>query len=115
MHEIKCPHCGKEFNIDEAGYAEILTQVRDEAFDKAIHERLELAEKEKQAAVELAEAKVASDLKEAAAEKDLEIERELSDLAFKQAEMDYNTQQKMLPMDEAAAKLAEAAEETAAV
>ncbi len=75
MHEIKCPHCGKEFNIDEAGYAEILTQVRDEAFDKAIHERLELAEKEKQAAVELAEAKVASDLKEAAAEKDLEIER----------------------------------------
>jgi hypothetical protein len=75
MHEIKCPHCGKAFNIDEAGYAEILTQVRDEAFDKAIHERLELAEKEKQTAVELAEAKIASDLKEAAAEKDLEIER----------------------------------------
>lgn len=38
--------------------------------------------------------------------KDLEIERELSDLAFKQAEVDYNTLQKMLPMDEAAAKLA---------
>ena len=75
MHEIKCPHCGKAFNIDEAGYAEILNQVRDEAFDKALHDRLELAEQEKKTAVQLAETKVASELKDAAAEKDLEIER----------------------------------------
>jgi hypothetical protein len=75
MHEIKCPHCDKAFNIDEAGYAEILNQVRDEAFDKAIHERLELAEQEKKTAVQLAETRVASQLKEAAAAKDLEIER----------------------------------------
>jgi len=75
MHEIKCPHCGKTFNIDEAGYADILNQVRDEAFDKALHERLELAEQEKRTAVELAETKVASKLKEVAATKDQEIER----------------------------------------
>ena len=75
MHEIKCPHCGKAFNIDEAGYAEILNQVRDEAFDKDLHDRLELAEREKKAAVQLAESKVASELKDAAAKKDLEIER----------------------------------------
>jgi hypothetical protein len=75
MHEINCPHCGKAFNIDEAGYAEILNQVRDEAFDKALHDRLELAEKEKETAVQLAEAKVAGELKEAAAAKDVEIER----------------------------------------
>lgn len=75
MHEIKCPHCGKTFNIDEAGYADILSQVRDEAFDRALHERLELADREKQAAVELAEAKVANELNGAAAKKDLEIER----------------------------------------
>ena len=74
MQEIKCPHCGKAFNIDEAGYAEILKQVRDEAFDKALHDRLELAEQEKKSAVELAETKVASELQEAAARKDLEIE-----------------------------------------
>ena len=75
MHEIKCPHCGKAFNIDEAGYADILGQVRNEAFDKELHDRLELAAKERQTAVELAEAKVASQLREAAAAKDLEIER----------------------------------------
>lgn len=33
MQEIKCPNCGKTFNIDEAGYANILTQVRDEALE----------------------------------------------------------------------------------
>ncbi len=75
MHEIKCPHCGKAFNIDEAGYADILNQVRDEAFDKALHERLELAEQEKKNAIELAETKVASQLKDVAAAKNLEIER----------------------------------------
>ncbi len=75
MHEIKCPHCGEVFNIDKAGYAEILNQVRDEAFTQALEERRELAEQEKKTAIQLAEAKVAGELKEAAAEKDTEIER----------------------------------------
>jgi len=47
MHEIKCPNCGKTFNLDEAGYADILNQVRNEAFDKALNERLVLAEQDK--------------------------------------------------------------------
>ena len=75
MHEIKCPHCGKTFNIDEAGYADILSQVRDEAFDKALHERLTLAEHDKETAVELAETKVASEMGKEAAKKDSEIAR----------------------------------------
>jgi len=75
MHEIKCPHCGKTFNIDEAGYADILKQVRDEAFDKALHERLVLAEQDKRTAIELAETKVASEMEKEAAKKDAEIER----------------------------------------
>lgn len=74
MHEIICPHCGKAFKIDEAGYAEILKQVRDADFEKQLHERLELAEKDKRTAVELAEAKVASELQKAAAAKDTEIQ-----------------------------------------
>lgn len=82
MHEIKCPHCGKEFNIDEAGYADILKQVRDEAFDKALHDRLELAEREKKSAVELAEAKLAQELTEVASKKDVEIERLKEELKF---------------------------------
>lgn len=75
MHEIKCPNCGKTFTLDEAGYADILGQVRDAAFDKALHERLELAERDKRTAIELAETKVASAMEKKAAEKDSEIAR----------------------------------------
>jgi hypothetical protein len=73
MHEIICPHCGKAFKIDEAGYANILKQVRDSEFEQQLHERLELAEQDKRNAVELAETKVAAELHKAAAAKDSEI------------------------------------------
>ena len=60
MNEIICPHCQKAFKVDEAGYADILKQVRDAEFEKQLHERLELAEKEKLSAVELAVAQAVS-------------------------------------------------------
>ena len=74
MHEIICPHCKKAFKIDEAGYADILKQVRDSEFDEQLHERLELAEQDKRNAVELAQTKAASELQKAAAAKDAEIQ-----------------------------------------
>ena len=73
MHEIKCPHCSKAFKIDEAGYSDILKQVRDSDFEKQLHERLELAEKDKNNAIELAEAKIASEMEKSAASKNEEI------------------------------------------
>jgi len=80
MHEIKCPHCNTMFTIDEAGYADILSQVRDDAFDKTIHERLALAELEKTQAVELAEARITNQLQDASSKKDAEIARLKSEL-----------------------------------
>lgn len=74
MHEIRCPHCGKTFTIDEAGYADIGKQVRDSEFERQLHERLDLADQDKQRALELAEAKAAGDLQRAAAAKDAEIQ-----------------------------------------
>ncbi len=74
MQDIKCPHCGKAFKIDETGYADILKQVRDSDFEKQLHDRLELAEREKQSAVELAQVKVANELQKSAASKDAEIQ-----------------------------------------
>ncbi|WP_445286788.1 DUF2130 domain-containing protein [Variovorax atrisoli] len=74
MHEIICPHCGKAFKIDEAGYADIVKQVRDGEFDQQLHERLELAEQDKQNAVELAQAKAASEMQKVAGVKDAEIQ-----------------------------------------
>lgn len=74
MHEIICPHCNKAFKIDEAGYADILKQVRDTAFEQQLHERLVLAEKDKQSAVELAKAQLTTELQKSAAAKDAEIQ-----------------------------------------
>ncbi|GGI27720.1 MULTISPECIES: DUF2130 domain-containing protein [Bradyrhizobium] len=74
MHEIICPHCDKAFKVDEAGYADILKQVRDADFAQQLHERLELAERDKQSAVELAKAQVSSDLQKTTAAKDAEIQ-----------------------------------------
>jgi hypothetical protein len=74
MQEIICPHCKKAFKIDDAGYADLLKQVRDTEFEKQLRERLELAEQDKRNAVELATTKVASGLEKVAAAKDAEIQ-----------------------------------------
>jgi len=74
MHEINCPHCKKAFKIDEAGYADILKQVRDSEFEQQLHERLELAEKEKINALELAKEQAGNEMQKAAATKDTEIQ-----------------------------------------
>ncbi len=75
MHEIICPHCSKAFKIDEAGYADILKQVRDTDFETQLHERLELAEQDKRNAVELAQARVAQELQKVSSAKDSEIQQ----------------------------------------
>lgn len=74
MHEITCPHCGKAFTIDEAGYADIAKQVRDSEFERQLHERLELAEQDKQKALELAQERAASELQRAASAQAAEIQ-----------------------------------------
>jgi hypothetical protein len=63
MSEIICPHCHKSFQLDEAGYSDILKQVRTQEFDKELHDRLELAERAKDDAVKLAEEKTKSELR----------------------------------------------------
>jgi len=73
MNEIICPSCKKAFKVDEAGFANILKQVRDHQFDEELNQRLILAEKEKKSAVELAEAKLKISVQEQLALKDNEI------------------------------------------
>jgi len=51
MKDITCPNCDNAFKIDEAGYADIVKQVRDSEFNKQLQERLELASKDKLLAV----------------------------------------------------------------
>ena len=74
MHDIICPNCNTAFKIDEAGYADILKQVRDSEFEQQLHERLELAEKDKRNAVELARSEVGSEMQRVTAAREAEIQ-----------------------------------------
>ena len=73
MNEIICPNCKKAFKVDEAGFADILKQVRDHQFEDELQTRLNLAEKEKEGAVKLAEANLKYSLQTEIADKDKEI------------------------------------------
>ena len=72
MNEIKCPHCGQTFTVDEAGYADIVKQVRDSEFEAQLHERLEIADAQKRSALELAAANARSEMQRVIAEKEVE-------------------------------------------
>ncbi len=91
MNEIICPNCKKAFKVDEAGFADILKQVRDHQFEEEILNRLALAQAEKESAVKLAEAHIKNVLQEQLAKKD----QELADLkAKKEIELSQKLSQK---------------------
>jgi len=73
MNEIICPHCEKAFKIDEAGYADILKQIRNKEFDKELHEKLAAAEQEKKSALSLVEAENETKRLKLLADKEIEI------------------------------------------
>lgn len=73
MNEIICPNCKKAFKVDEAGFADILKQVRDHQFEEELQNRLDLAEKDKVNAIALAEANLRNALQEQLAKKDSEL------------------------------------------
>ncbi|MGL2999421.1 DUF2130 domain-containing protein [Flavobacterium sp. RSSB_23] len=95
MNEIICPNCKKAFKVDEAGFVDILKQIRDHQFEEELHNRLQLAEREKESAVKLAETTIKSALQEQLAQKDaalakLKSEKEVEltqKLAQKEAEV----------------------------
>jgi len=74
MKDINCPHCHKAFKVDEAGYADILKQVRNSEFEEQLHKELKLAETDKLNALELAKEKSVGEMQRAAAAKEAEIQ-----------------------------------------
>lgn len=105
MNEISCPHCNKAFKVDETGYANILKQVRDSEFDKQLQERLELASKEKQNAIELTKEKIINQMRDDASKKIKEASESLAErdkmIAQLKAQIDSNEVKEKLAINEA--------------
>ena len=75
MAEIRCPHCGEVFQVDETEYAQIVRQVRDAEFTRELKAREHMAERERASAVEAAVARARQEALVDAAQKDAEIAR----------------------------------------
>ena len=73
MKELKCPNCGQVFQVDEADYASIVSQVKNAEFDAEVDRRLvELHERYK-AEQELATAKTEQSFQKQLSSKELEL------------------------------------------
>ncbi len=90
MQEIKCPKCGGIFQVDEAGYAAIVKQVRDKEFTQEIQSRESQFEQDKANAVQLAKLDTQKQYDEILKQKELliaelksEKEKEISELKNK--------------------------------
>ena len=105
MNEISCPHCNKAFKVDETGYAHILKQVRDSEFDKQLQERLELASKEKQNAIELTKEKTINQMRDDMSKKIMEASESLAErdkiIAQLKAKIDANEMKEELAINKA--------------
>lgn len=55
VQELKCPNCGEVFAVDETGYAQIVSQVRDKEFEKELRRREDDLAQLKENALKLAQ------------------------------------------------------------
>ncbi len=105
MNEIICPSCKTAFKVDEAGFADIVKQVRDQQFQEELQNRLQLAENEKQSAVKLAEANLRNQLQGDLTKKDMELSSikaaKEAEIAQIKAQLDNAELQKQLSVTEA--------------
>jgi hypothetical protein len=130
MNEIICPNCKKAFQIDEAGFADILKQVRDHQFEEEIQNRLKLADKEKESEIKLAEANIRNslleelsnkdkELTELKAQKDIELSQKLfqkeTELLQLKSKLDHAEVEKKLAVNEATQKVEKERDELAYV
>ncbi len=78
-HTIECPKCHEIFQVDEAGYAAIVKQVRDEEFSNELKDRQAQYEKDKENALQVVKLEAEKNFQNKLSEK----EKEIADLKAK--------------------------------
>ncbi len=87
MNELKCPKCGTVFKIDENDYKSIVDQVRNEEFEKELHAKEEVFNREKENSIKLAEASVKEEYSKIVSKKDAELGQKDVELSKKEIEI----------------------------
>ena len=93
MAEIKCPHCGQVFQIDESGYQKLIKEVRDVEFHKELEERAKQYEELQKKDLLLAQEKAKSDKERELASMKAQMESYKSKLAEQESKQALLLQQ----------------------
>ena len=105
MTDVKCPHCDQVFEMDAAGYASIVSQVRSAEFEAEIHQRLAEANKAHQLEIQLEKAKTSEEKDKEFANKDKQIDRLKAELSSKDVEHQLVLSNALNPLESEIAQL----------
>ncbi len=94
MNEIKCPHCGKVFKIDENEYESIVKQIRDNELDREIKTLEHQHNIDKENAVKIAQAEVEKEFTNKLNEKVVRIKELESELKNKEESTENKVEKK---------------------
>ena len=81
MKELKCPHCGNVFSVDEADYAFIANQVKNEQFTEEVHRRMEELRQQQKVEIEKEKSELENAHLQALNQKNLELSQKDSLIA----------------------------------
>lgn len=101
MQEIKCPNCGEIFAVDESGYAQIVQQVRDKEFEKALKQREKDFEEKKDKELELSGMKQKEEFEKALSAKDAELSEKERAIEQLKAKLQNSETERKLAVSEA--------------
>ncbi|MBR4404301.1 MAG: DUF2130 domain-containing protein [Clostridiales bacterium] len=101
MHEIKCPKCGEVFQVDESGYAELLSQVRNEAFEEELHKRAKELEDKNKSDLKMAQMQQEKSFAEVISDKDKEIANKEMEIQKLKNQISMGDSEKKLAVSEA--------------
>lgn len=104
MKELKCPKCGNVFQVDEADYASIVSQVKNQEFESEIQARLKEIEKQNQLAQEANELKQSQIHQLELSEKELALSKKDSEIEQLKAQINNFNQTKQLEIEAERAK-----------
>ena len=110
MPSITCPHCHQTFELESSDYQDILTQVRTSEFEREIHERGQLMERERKAELARAQASAETRLQKELSARDLELERLRAEVEGQQQRLESEQRQAKSRQDAAVAQAQASAE-----
>lgn len=93
MNQIICPHCGKEFTVDESNYASIVKQIRDHEFSKDLESREKNLKEKFEAEINLVKEKLSNENKASIVDKDKLIDSLISEKKLLESEISTKVMQ----------------------